>query len=113
MAQNRTKLIDLFIGNISNAVVHEILGKAIDNDDVRGYYSRELKVSFDKARSYRGKINPPNTALPDKDINYIKDKIIRKVKVELQLRISKGYDNINLSLVENMVKGVLKSMKVI
>lgn len=30
MPQNRNKLIELFIGNIVNAIVHDILEKAID-----------------------------------------------------------------------------------
>ncbi len=29
MSQNRNKLIDLFIGNLSNVIIHEILLKAI------------------------------------------------------------------------------------
>ena len=113
MVQNRNKLIELFIGNISNAVVHEILGKAIDDDNIRNHYNIELKISVDKARSYREKINPVNKMLPDKDILYIKDKIIRKVRAELQLRASQGYTNINLALVEITVENVLKNMKII
>lgn len=42
MVQNRSKLIELFIGNISNAVVHKILGKAIDDDNVRNHYNKEF-----------------------------------------------------------------------
>ena len=113
MVQNRNKLIELFIGNISNAIVHEILGKAINDDNVRNHYDIEQKVSFDKARSYREKINPVNVVLPDKDIDYIKDKIIRKVKLELQLRASKGYENINFDLVEITAENALKDMDVI
>ena len=33
MSQNRNKLIILFIGNVSNAIVHEILEKAINNKE--------------------------------------------------------------------------------
>ena len=110
MVQNRNKLIELFIGNISNAIVHEILEKAIDDDNIRNHYNIELKVSVDKARSYREKINPANMVLPDKDIGYIKDKIIRKVKLELQLRASKGYENINFDLVEITVENILRDM---
>lgn len=112
MVQNRNKLIELFIGNISNAIVHEIMGKAIDDDNIRNHYNVELKISIDKARSYREKINPINTALPIKDIGYIKNKIIRKVKAELELRVSSGYENINIGLIEIIVEDVLKNMNV-
>ena len=42
MAQNRNKLIGLLIGNISNAIVHEILGEAIDNENIRNHYNRGI-----------------------------------------------------------------------
>ncbi len=113
MVQNRNKLIDLFIGNISNAIVHEILSKAIDDENIRNHYSKELKNSFDKANEYRSKINPVNNVLPDKDLEYIKNKITRKVNSELGLRISKGYENIDLGLVNIEVEKVLKEMKII
>lgn len=113
MVQNRNKLIELFIGNISNAIVHEILGKAINDDNVRNHYNIEQRVSFDKARSYREKINPVNKTLPDKDINQIKDKIIKKVKLELQSRASKGYKNINFGLIEIVVENMLGDMNVV
>jgi len=80
MVQNRNKLIELIIGNLSNVVVYELLGISIDDEIIRGYYSKELKVSLDKAKSYRGQINPLYSPLPDKDIVYIKDKIIKNVK---------------------------------
>ena len=35
-----------------------------------------------------------------------------KVKTELLLRISKGYENINLSLVESLVDEFLKEIRV-
>ena len=110
MPQNRNKLIELFIGNLSNAIVHEILAKAIDEENIRNHYNKELKVSFDTAKRYREKINPVNTTLPEKDINYIKNKITRRVNSELQLRISKGYENINLCLVEVIVEKDLKEL---
>lgn len=113
MPQNRNKLIGLFIGNISNAIVHQILEKAIDDDNIRNHYDKELKVSLDIAKIYREKINPINNTLPDKDISYIKDKIVKKVKLELQLRVSKGYENIDLNLVEITVEDLLKDIKVI
>lgn len=113
MVQNRNRLVELFIGNASNAIVHEILERAIDDESIRNRYSKELKVSLGVAKMYREKINPVNQALPDKDKAYIREKIIRKVKAELQLRISKGYENIDLSLVEASVENVLRDTSVI
>lgn len=113
MVQDRNKLIKLFIGNLSNSVVHEILEKAIDNENIRKRYDKESETSFKIAINYRNKINPTRTSLPEKDILYIKKEIIRKVKAELSLRISKGYSNINLNLVVGTVDKFLKQSKVI
>src|SRR3989344_9178735 len=111
MDQNRNKLIELFIGNISNAVLHKILEKAVTDTDIADRYNKEIKNSFEIAKQYREKINPLNISLPEKDINYIKDKIIRKVKAELQIRVSKGYKNINLDIVEQIMNELLKETK--
>ena len=113
MVQNRNKLIDLLIGNLSNAVVHEILGKVIDDEIVRNYYNKELRVSLDRAKNYREKINPVNSSLPEKDAEHIKDKIVKKVKAELELRKSKGYENIDFELVGPSVDIILESIKII
>src|SRR3989344_9104166 len=113
MSQNRNKLIILFIGNISNAIVHEILEKAINNKEITDKYRKEIMNSFDKAKEYREKINPKNTRLPDKDIQNLKRKIVNKVKVELKLRISNGYEGIDLNLVEEMVNKYLKDTNII
>ena len=113
MVQKRKKLIDLFIGNIANSIVHEILEKAIDNRDISVRYEKELTISFEIAKKYRAKINPVNNPLPDKDIEYIKTKIINKAKSELLIRISKGYENINIDLVEKLVDKALTDMKII
>jgi len=113
MAQNRKKLIDLFIGNISNSVVHKILEKAIDNNEIINKYIKEQNISLEIAKRYREKINPTKTILPNKDVDYIRIKIVNRVKAELMLRISKGYKNINLDLIENMVDNVLKKLKII
>lgn len=112
MPQNRNKLIDLFIGNIANAVVHKILEQAVDDELLRKYYDKELLNSVEIAKRYREKINPINRQLPEKDIGYIKSKVINKVNSELKLRIEKGYKNINLSLVEDTVNKILVDMKI-
>ena len=112
MDQNRNKLIELFIGNMSNAILHKILEKAITDTDIVDRYNKEIKNSFEIAKQYRDKINPLNISFPEKDINYIKNKIIRKVKAELQIRISKGYKNINLDIVEQIMNELLKETKI-
>ena len=112
MVQNRNKLIGLFISNISNAIVHKILEKASEQEELSNKYNKEELTSFEIAKKYREKINPKETSLPDKDVLYIKNKIMNKVKTELLLRISKGYENINLSLVESLVDEFLKEIRV-
>jgi hypothetical protein len=112
--QNRNKLIGLFIGNLSNAVTHAILEKAISEEqkELLFHYTNELKNNFDIAKKYREKINPKLSPLPEKDTKEIKDKIVKKVKSELLLRISKGYRNINLDLIEKEVDLFLGLLKV-
>ena len=113
MVQSRNRLIELFIGNISNSVIHGILEKAIDNKELSDRYNKELLNSFNLAKKYREKINPVNKALPHKDINYIKNKIKNKVEAELKLRIRRGYENINLDLVDKLVDKALKDTDII
>ena len=50
--------------------------------------------------------------MPDKDSLYIKEKIIKRVKAELSLRIEKGYENIDLDAVEQEVDKRLKETKI-
>lgn len=113
MVQNRNKLIELFIGNLSNSIVHKILEIAIDNIELSNKYEKELTTSFEIAKRYREKINPINLPFPDKDINYIKTKIKNKIRVELSIRISKGYKNINLELIDEIIDKYLNDMNVI
>ncbi|MEK6932825.1 MAG: hypothetical protein AABW56_03475 [Nanoarchaeota archaeon] len=113
MTQNRKKLIDLFIGNISNSIIHKILEKAIDKEEISVKYSKELVIGWEIAKEYRKKINPVNSPFPDKDIEYVKNRIKNKVKSELMLRILKGYKNIDLNLIEELVDKDLREMKII
>ena len=113
MVQNRNKLIDLFIGNIANAIVHEILEKAIEKEEIADKYRKELELSWRIAKKYRERINPTNTRLPEKDYQYMKTKVTNKVRAELIVRISRGYGNINVGLVEEVVDKALKNIKVI
>ena len=105
---NKNKLIEVFSSNLANAVIHQILEKAIDKSEIAKRYSKEVKNSRDIAKKYREKINPANENLPDKDSEEIKRKIANKVKAELKLRIDKGYENIDISLVEEFVEKALK-----
>jgi hypothetical protein len=112
MAQNRNKLIDLFISNTSNCILHGILEKAIEDENIRNHYNDELSESLRIAQRYREQINPKAAILHEKDRNYIREKIIRKVHAELMNRISKGYTNINLGLIEPETDMVLKKLKI-
>ena len=113
MPQNRNKLIDLFIGNISTAITHEILIEAVKSKEIADHYQKEVENAVNISKKYREKINPVNAPLPNKDTSYIRTKIINKIKTELMNRISKGYKNIDLSLIDKLVDKVLKNLKVV
>ena len=113
MVQTRNKLIALFIGNLSNSIIHKILEIAIDNKEIANKYEKELTTSYEIAKKYREKINTFNNQIPDKDVEYIKMQIINKVRSELLLRILKGYENINLDLIEEFVDKYLRNMNVV
>lgn len=113
MAQNRNKLLDLFIGNMSNSVVHRILEKCIDNPEIAKRYVKESATSWEIAKRYREKINPTANVLPSKDGDYIHTKIVNKVNAELIFRISKGYKGIDLNSVSRFVEDALKEMYVL
>ena len=109
---NRNKLLELFISNLANAIIHKILEKAIDKPDISERYNKEIKNSWEIAKRYREKINPVTKRLSDKDIGKIRRKVINKVKSELIKRIERGYKDINLSLVEELVEKSLSEMKI-
>ena len=79
MSQNRNKLVELFVANLANAIVHQVLEKAIDNSEIANKYVKEFKTSWEIAQKYREKINPANAPLPEKDLTEIKTKITKKV----------------------------------
>jgi len=110
MAISRKKLINLFIGNISNAAIHRILEQAVEDDIIRKYYDKEFLNSFEIAKRYREQINPIGKVLPE--ASEIKETIVKKVSNELKTRISKGYKNIDLSLVEQTTNNILSELKV-
>jgi len=112
---NRNKIIDLFVSNLANSITHQILEKAaFEIQDInKTKYNKEFLGSWQAAKKYREKINPQNRVLPFHDINEIKQKLTNKVKAELNLRISKGYKNIDLNLVEVYIEKALKELRVI
>lgn len=113
MTQNRNKLLDLLIGNAANAVVHQVLEEATKEESLKKYYDDELLNSVEIAKNYRKKINPALEPLPEKDAAQIKQKIINKARVELKLRMAKGYENIKLELIEETANRILAELKII
>ena len=109
---NRIKLIAVFIANISNAVVHDILEISINSEELRKHYDMECSNFIKISKFYRDKINPAELPLPSKDAKKIRGKIKRNVFNELNLRISNGYQNIDLGLVDEHIDKRLKEMKV-
>ena len=63
---NRNRLIDAFISNVANSVVHQILEKAIDKPEISQVYKKEVTNSWEIARKYREKINPLGRSLPER-----------------------------------------------
>lgn len=110
---NRNQFIDRFISNLSNAILHKILEKAIEQIEIAKRYNKEILNSWEIAKRYREKINPINPPLQEKDVLEIRRKITNRVKNELQIRISKGYKNIDINLVEDFVEKALKEQKII
>ena len=110
---NRNRLIEAFISNLANAIIHKILEKAIEQEEIAERYNKEIKNSFQIAKNYREKINPINSPLPTRDLDEIKRKITNKVNSELNLRINKGYKGVDLSQVDEIVDNLLKEIKVI
>ena len=114
MVQNRNKLIDLLIGNLSNAVLHRILEKAIiqEKPEIAGKYNKEIKNSCEIAKAYREKINPQTSALPVKGIEFIRKRVISRVNSEISVRILKGYENLRLDEVNIAVDTAMKEIKI-
>lgn len=113
MVHNRNKIITLFIGNLSNAILHSILEQAIHQEELTQRYHKESITSLTLAKAYRAKINPLDSSLPARNSTYIREKVLQKVTAELNLRISKGYQQINISLVPEFVDQALKDLNII
>ncbi len=113
MVQNRNKLLDSFIGNIANTIVHTVLLQATDDEYTKLGYKKEVENSLTIAKRFRDKINPINKTLSAEDQAYLKQKISQKAKTALLLRKEKGYKNINLEQVELTTEKYLKETRVL
>ncbi len=109
----RNKNISKMISNLANAVVHQILEKAIDKDEVKEYYKKEIKNSWELSKNIRNEINPIDRIFNINEVNEILRKLKNKINSELNLRINKGYEDIDLSLVDIYVINSLKELKII
>ena len=110
---NKNRVVNLFVSNLANVIVHKVLEIAIDRPEIASVYTKEVKNSLQIAKNYREKINPLDKVLPIEYARDIRDKIITKVKAELNSRIRKGYTNISISLVETFVDASLKELGII
>ncbi|MBI2139934.1 hypothetical protein HYU14_03350 [Candidatus Woesearchaeota archaeon] len=110
MVHNRNKLISLLIGNLANAVIHKILEQAVQEENLRQHYDKEKLTSLTLAIKYREEINPVNAPLPEADVSMIAAQTSKKVDAELKKRIARGYDSLNLGLVEPAVNQMLKGL---
>jgi uncharacterized Fe-S cluster-containing MiaB family protein len=88
------------------------LEKSINKPELTSKYRNESLNSLNIAIGYRKKLNPINRVLIESDVEYIRNEIITRVKNELSLRILKGYQGIDLSLIEGEVNNVLKMMNI-
>lgn len=112
MSHNRNKLITLLIGNLTNAVVHQVLEKSVREEILRKHYDKESLHSLEIAKRYREQINPIQRALPDTNVETIKEEILKRSRKELLLRISKGYQGIELEALESIVEKLLEELKI-
>ncbi|MFA5887782.1 MAG: hypothetical protein WC852_03670 [Candidatus Nanoarchaeia archaeon] len=106
---NKSKLVRIFIGNIANAVVHEVLENAIEEQSLRSHYGKEMQNSFSLAKKYREKLNPSDKPLPESA--EIKEKIVQKATQELNIRIKKGYTGIDVASADKIAEKLLKKLK--
>ena len=102
----------LLIGNLTNVVVHRVLEKSVKEEILRNHYDKESLVSLEVAKRYRDQINPIERALPDIDVKEIEEGIMKRARSELQLRISRGYQRIQLDTIKAILKQVLQELKI-
>jgi hypothetical protein len=113
MVKNRNKIIKAMIGNIANTVIHRILKKAVSLEELREKYTKEIISSFEVAKKYREKVNPKFEILDMQEQDLIKKKVVTRVSSEIELRISKGYQNLSLEGIEEEIEIILKELGII
>ena len=104
-SRNKKKLLRIIIGNLSNAILHEILAESTQNE-LREYYSKESVISLEVALRYRQKLSYDFTFS-----NNLKSILVKIVKNKLNQRINLGYKNLDLNKVEIHVNFFLKKIK--
>jgi hypothetical protein len=92
--QNKKKIIQHLIGNLSNAIVHKILENAIKDLFISQKYEKEILNSFEVAKSYRSKLNPVDKGINKLEFEKIKKEVSARVRNEIELRRDKGYKNL-------------------
>lgn len=102
----------LLIGNLANVVVHKVLEEATKEEILRKRYDKESLISYEVAKRYREQINPLQRCLSPEDAGQIRKEVIRRAYQELQVRISKGYREVNLALVEPVLQKLMKELRV-
>ncbi len=104
-SRNKKKLLRIILGNLSNAILHEILAESAITE-LREHYSKEAANSLEVALKYRQKLSSRFTISEN-----MKSKLIRIVNNKLNQRIRMGYKNLNLTKVEINVEYFLKKIK--
>jgi len=100
------------IGNLVNVVVHRLLEETVKEDILRDHYNKESLHSLEISKRYREKINPIQRELPEKDVEKIKEEVLRRAKKELRLRTSKGYQGIELDKIEDILEKILQELSI-
>lgn len=102
-SRNKKKLIKIILGNLSNAILHEILANSAI-EELRGHYEKEVKNSITIAIKYRNKLSS-KWIINDN----IKVKLIRIVKIKLNGRIRRGY-NLDLDCIEDVAEYFIRKL---
>ncbi len=112
MSQNRKKIINRLTGNLANAILHKVLGEAVQEDNLRAYYGNEFSTSFSLAVKYCEQLNPKTEPMLEKDVKEIREIIMKRVSLELDKRIKKGYQGIANANVEPIMDELLEKAMV-
>lgn len=65
---------------------------------------------YEIAKRYREQINPMSRPFSKEDTEAIKEEIGRRVRNELQIRVSKGYKGIYFELIGPVTENLLKEL---